>query len=725
MWPNLLDLTKDDCRGILRRSELEAYSNVISAFRAQGSLNEKKSKILKELREIFHINEDRHKAEIRRASNDEELCTIAEKVAGPNTDQEWLLEGRRRYPLLPRDPSLHTALSIVANEAIKDVISVAPIADKLKEETCQDLPISSNPVVTEDPHSIVNAKKVEMKLPKSPKKRPIEKELPTLPLHTNTQIQQIYNSHSVSSGRTPTKQRKIQSKRNLSMKGKIPVNKPTHRKKLATVPSVAGGTTEHKPRQKKNQPLKPKTENVLTPLDTVWDNEIIDAATGPPVQIVYTTPNQSFSLQKDDAQNNLITESTPIAWLNNTAPTIQNNRIQPLVKNSTLIMSGSNTTNNVPRRNFGFNIIEDIVLDQLCNIEKSSQVSSSTHLVGDQPSIPLPLPSSNSISAPAGILQPNVIGPTKAPKIQITSQQILSNKIPIIKSLQSKGNVTLIKQDGRMVIKTPTDPTAGLIQKTPKSESKMDQLIKAVSLTNSPNSSTNQNQQNANKISLQKLQLVVPHKGRGATNMVKIFASPQPLQSTPLKEKVVLPVTSKHSDVVSLSGHENVVVLGVCQTDTTSSGGNINVVNSVVDKNTHVITEDTPIDIISSDEIGKFDKQNNVPLKSTQLLKHLKAPVVKKIDARNRPIKVTPKSLKTIVVSDSPDGNDVVSSTDWEMELDHANDTKSQDEEQDNSVDLTTIVEDEQSDPIESYLHRIDDDDTDDIIQYDGKFDFI
>lgn len=60
-------------------TELEAYSQVISTFRAQGSLNEKKSNILKELREIFHINEDRHKAEIRRATNDEELCTIAER----------------------------------------------------------------------------------------------------------------------------------------------------------------------------------------------------------------------------------------------------------------------------------------------------------------------------------------------------------------------------------------------------------------------------------------------------------------------------------------------------------------------------------------------------------------------------------------------------------------------------------------------------------------------
>lgn len=502
------------------------------------------------------------------------------------------------------------------------------------------------------------------------------------------------------------------------------MNKPTHRKKLATVPS-AGGSTEHKPRQKKNQPPKTAaTKTVETvPTDAGWANEIIDATTGPQMQIVYTTtPNPTFSLgQQDDAQTNLISESTPITWLNNATvagPTIQNNRIQakPIIgKNSHLIIGDNNAAiNNGPRRNFGVSVIEDITLDQLCNIEKSPQVTSSTHLVSDQTGIALP--HNNSFSTSTGIIQTNVIGPTKPPKIQVTNQQILSNKLPIIKSLQSKGNVTLINKDGRMVIKTPTDPSGGFIQKTtPKGESKMDQLIKAVSLTTSPNSSTNQN---SNKISLQKLQLVIPNKVRAATNMVKIFTSPQQLPSTPLKEKILLPVTQKPS----LSGQENVVVLGVCQTTDNAMAASASVADSI-DKSIHVITEDTPIDIISSDEIGKFDKQNNVPLKSTQLLKHLQSPIVKTpVGGKNRTARGASKGVKTIVVTDTidvSDDNDVVSSTDWEMELDHANNCKSTDEaEQDNSVELTNVVEDAQGDPIESYF----DDETDDIIQYDGKW---
>lgn len=142
-------------------------------------------------------------------------------MAGPNTGQEWCLEGRRRYPLIPRDPTLHTALSVIANAAIKDVLSKAPISDILKEEPRNNLPISSNPVITEDPFSIVNAKKVEMIFSKSPKKRLVQKDISAQPLHTNMRIQQLYHSHSVG-GRIPTKQRRIQSKRHLSVKGKVP-----------------------------------------------------------------------------------------------------------------------------------------------------------------------------------------------------------------------------------------------------------------------------------------------------------------------------------------------------------------------------------------------------------------------------------------------------------------------------------------------------------------------
>ncbi|XP_041674778.1 LOW QUALITY PROTEIN: BRCA2-interacting transcriptional repressor EMSY [Drosophila eugracilis] len=115
MWPQTLEMSRDECRGMLRRLELESYSHVVSVFRAQGALSETKAKLLEELRQQFHINQERHRAEVRRAANDEQLCTIAENVCGPNTWQEWSREGRRPYPLLPRI-SPQTALSIVAND---------------------------------------------------------------------------------------------------------------------------------------------------------------------------------------------------------------------------------------------------------------------------------------------------------------------------------------------------------------------------------------------------------------------------------------------------------------------------------------------------------------------------------------------------------------------------------------------------------------------------------
>lgn len=59
--------------------ELEAYSNMISVFRAQGALEDNRKKLLEELRAVLHISNDRHSAEARRVSNDELLATIAEQ----------------------------------------------------------------------------------------------------------------------------------------------------------------------------------------------------------------------------------------------------------------------------------------------------------------------------------------------------------------------------------------------------------------------------------------------------------------------------------------------------------------------------------------------------------------------------------------------------------------------------------------------------------------------
>ena len=106
MWPRKLDLNPEECNALLREigepkfalrifqifnakslffnkfsyyvAEVDCYSSVITAFRAQGGLDDLKVKILSDLRNIFHIDEERHKAEARRVANDEELITIAD-----------------------------------------------------------------------------------------------------------------------------------------------------------------------------------------------------------------------------------------------------------------------------------------------------------------------------------------------------------------------------------------------------------------------------------------------------------------------------------------------------------------------------------------------------------------------------------------------------------------------------------------------------------------------
>lgn len=51
---------------------------------------------------IFRISPDRHKAELRRASNDEKLFTIAKRLSrGECISSEWIKQSKRLVPLLP------------------------------------------------------------------------------------------------------------------------------------------------------------------------------------------------------------------------------------------------------------------------------------------------------------------------------------------------------------------------------------------------------------------------------------------------------------------------------------------------------------------------------------------------------------------------------------------------------------------------------------------------
>ncbi|XP_040567033.1 uncharacterized protein [Lepeophtheirus salmonis] len=116
MWPQLLDLDPETCLGILRRLELEAYSSVVKALRAQGDLNKERRKILQDLGNALCIPIERHKAEMRRVANDELLGTIAQQTGASQDSSEWAKEGRRIIPLLRRARPL-TSLTPKADEA--------------------------------------------------------------------------------------------------------------------------------------------------------------------------------------------------------------------------------------------------------------------------------------------------------------------------------------------------------------------------------------------------------------------------------------------------------------------------------------------------------------------------------------------------------------------------------------------------------------------------------
>ncbi|XP_048695826.1 BRCA2-interacting transcriptional repressor EMSY isoform X6 [Caretta caretta] len=143
VWPTLLDLSRDECKRILRKLELEAYAGVISALRAQGDLTKEKKDLLGELSKVLSISTERHRAEVRRAVNDERLTTIAHNMSGPNSSSEWSIEGRRLVPLMPRlvpQTAFTVTANAVANAAIQHNASLPVPAETGNKEgvSCSD-----------------------------------------------------------------------------------------------------------------------------------------------------------------------------------------------------------------------------------------------------------------------------------------------------------------------------------------------------------------------------------------------------------------------------------------------------------------------------------------------------------------------------------------------------------------------------------------------------------
>ncbi|XP_046587006.1 BRCA2-interacting transcriptional repressor EMSY isoform X1 [Neodiprion lecontei] len=146
-------------------SELEAYGNTVSVLRAQGSFTSEKQKLLQELAKALHISNERHRAEVRRAVNDEKLTIIAEQLNGPNTGTDWAIEGRRMIPLLPRlkagniFTTLANSLSLATSVAnakkgvtsqqetpdIKDKLQTDFVLENLEEKKSPVSPIAVQP----------------------------------------------------------------------------------------------------------------------------------------------------------------------------------------------------------------------------------------------------------------------------------------------------------------------------------------------------------------------------------------------------------------------------------------------------------------------------------------------------------------------------------------------------------------------------------------------------
>ncbi|XP_018317635.1 BRCA2-interacting transcriptional repressor EMSY isoform X2 [Mycetomoellerius zeteki] len=144
MWPMRSEMTRDECRKCLRCLELDAYGSMVSVLRAQGPFTNEKQKLLQELAKVLHISNERHRAEIRRAVNDEKLATIAEQLNGPNTGIDWTLEGRRSIPLLPRLKA-RSAFTTLANS----LSLTTAIANNKKPDRCNTVRQSGNSTAAE------------------------------------------------------------------------------------------------------------------------------------------------------------------------------------------------------------------------------------------------------------------------------------------------------------------------------------------------------------------------------------------------------------------------------------------------------------------------------------------------------------------------------------------------------------------------------------------------
>ncbi|VDM98230.1 unnamed protein product [Thelazia callipaeda] len=115
---------EEDCGYMVRILENEAFSMVVSAFRAQGMLSDYKKILLEHLKAALFISDERYLAEIRQAANDQTLSHIAQTLSPSyDTYAQWGLEGLSAVPyvedIAPQDDSEERDRLMAANELLQ------------------------------------------------------------------------------------------------------------------------------------------------------------------------------------------------------------------------------------------------------------------------------------------------------------------------------------------------------------------------------------------------------------------------------------------------------------------------------------------------------------------------------------------------------------------------------------------------------------------------------
>uniref|UniRef100_A0A2I2YR66 BRCA2-interacting transcriptional repressor EMSY n=1 Tax=Gorilla gorilla gorilla TaxID=9595 RepID=A0A2I2YR66_GORGO len=417
VWPTLLDLSRDECKRILRKLELEAYAGVISALRAQGDLTKEKKDLLGELSKVLSISTERHRAEVRRAVNDERLTTIAHNMSGPNSSSEWSIEGRRLVPLMPRlvpQTAFTVTANAVANAAIQHNASLPVPAETGSKEVvvCYSYTsTTSTPTSTPVPSGSIAT--VKSPRPASPASNVV-----VLPSGSTVYVKSVSCSDE---DEKPRKRRRTNSSSSSPVvlkevpKAVVPVSK------TITVP-VTGS---------------PKMSNIMQSIANSLPPHMS------PVKITFTKP--STQTTNTTTQKVIIVTTSPSSTF---VPNILSKShnyaaVTKLVPTSVI----ASTTQKPP-----------VVI----TASQSSLVSNSSS--GSSSSTPSPIPNTVAVTAVVSST-PSVVMSTVAQGVKIITQQVQPSKIlpkPVTATLPTSSNspIMVVSSNGAiMTTKLVTTPT--------------------------------------------------------------------------------------------------------------------------------------------------------------------------------------------------------------------------------------------------------------------------